>query len=338
MTRRRVWVLAVCFMVAATLGWWLLKKEAETLHRNTRLIMGTVVEITLVGEPKKVRKVEDAVVAELNRVERLCSFHLADSGLSRLNDRAGQGWIPVEPELFALIEKSVQTAEKTGGAYDPSVGPVCRLWNFSGTGSARLPSAAEIAEALPKVGWRKIGLNPGKHSVSLELKGMALDLGGISKGYALDRAGHVIRAGGIRSGLVNAGGDVLAVGERAPGRKWRIGVRDPLRPNAIVAAVEISDEVILTSGDYERCFQQEGKNYHHILVPGTGYPAEGLSSVTLLGSEGAAVEPLGTGAFVLGPEKGMELLASFPGVEGLLITSEGAFLTTPGARKRFTLK
>ncbi len=339
MTRARAGLAA--FVVGVILaGWWWQTREAVSLHKSTHLILGTLVEITLVGPADKVKKTEDAVVAEINRVEQVFSFHRADSMLSKLNQRAGEGWVRVDPELFGLVEKGLRAAKITDGAYDPSVGPICRLWNFSGEGEPRLPKQAEIDEALKKVGWQRVQIDPEQHAVLLPLKGMALDLGGIAKGYALDRAAQVIRSNGISSALVNAGGDIVAIGEREPGRKWRVGVQDPRNRGSVVATLEVADRIVMTSGDYERSFQYDGKTYHHILNPSTGYPARDVSSVTIVGSEGDGVkcEPLGPGAFVLGPERGMKLIKTFPGLEAFLITSKGEFVMTEGARKLFQIR
>jgi FAD:protein FMN transferase len=337
MTRKRIGLAALVFGVGVAIWWWQ-TRETVSLHRSTHLLMGTIVEMTLVGKADIVTKAENALIAELKRVEMLFSFHRAGSKLAALNDRAGEGWVRVDPEVFGLIVKGLGMSKTTGGAYDPSVGPLCRLWNFSGAGEPRVPREAEISEALGRVGWQKVGLDPERHAVSLPLKGMALDLGGIAKGYALDRAAMVIKSHGISSALVNAGGDIVALGERSPGRKWRLGVQDPLNRGTVVATVEVSDRVVMTSGDYERAFQHEGRSYHHILVPGTGYPAVELSSVTILGTEGVTAEPLGTGAFVLGPERGIKQIEAFPGNEGFLITSKGEFVMTEGARKLFQIR
>jgi len=167
---------------------------------------------------------------------------------------------------------------------------------------------------------------------------MALDLGGIAKGYALDRAAAVLKKHGISSALVNAGGDVLVVGEKEPVKPWRIGVQDPRNPREVVAVAALKDRVIMTSGDYERFFVKDGKRYHHILNPATGYPADGAQSVTVVASSGLVSEPLGATVFVLGVEEGLKYIQSLHNVDALVIDPQGQIHMTPGAQSLFELK
>jgi thiamine biosynthesis lipoprotein len=269
-------------------------------------------------------------------VEDLASFH-KPSKLSEVNDHAGEGPFKPDPELLALIKESLRVADRSGGAFDPTIGPLSRLWNFSG-GEPRLPEESEIAQALPKVGWQKVKIDETAGTIELPERGMALDLGGIAKGYALHRAAAVIRRLGVRNALVNAGGDILVVGEKAPGRPWRIGIQDPRDPRGIAAVVDLRDRVILTSGDYERCFIKDGKRYHHILNPRTGYPAEGTQSVTIIAPEGVTADGTSTAVFVLGPEEGLKYIESVPEVQGMLIDSSGRVRMSSAAESVFELR
>ena len=305
-------------------------------YKVNRLLMGTLVELTLVGSGDRVNEAASTVLAEIQRVEDLTSFH-KPSGLTALNDHAGKGPCKVDPELFALIEKSLRQAHETDGAFDPTIGPLSRAWNFSGE-EPRLPDGSEIALLLPKVGWNLVKLDTNAGTVELPVEGMALDLGGIAKGYALDRVRDVLKKYGINNALVNAGGDVLALGEKEPGRPWRIGVQDPRVPTGIRAIVNLKDKLIVTSGDYERFFIKDGRRYHHILNPRTGFPAGELCSVTLIRDLGPSADGLSLAVFVLGPEKGLKLVESLPGVEGLFIDVEGRVSMTSGAAAMFELK
>ena len=223
------------------------------------------------------------------------------------------------------------------GAFDPSLGPVSRLWNLS-AGEPRLPPAPEIAQAMTKVGLDRIEIDSATGTVRLSEPGMALDLGGIAKGYALDRARLVIENFGVKAALVNAGGDILAVGEKAPGKPWRVGVQDPRSGNAMVAVASVKDKIIVTSGDYERFFVKNGKRYHHILDPRTGYPATGLRSVTIVATDGLTADALATAVLVLGPDEGLKLVESIQGIEALLIDSAGRVRLSSGAVSIFELR
>ncbi|MBI4961988.1 MAG: FAD:protein FMN transferase [Desulfomonile tiedjei] len=311
-------------------------KDSVDIHRYSRLLMGTLVEVTVSSPRDKANGASEAVFDEIKRVEDLTSFH-KPSGLTSLNDSAGRGPINPDRELLEIIGTALQTAKATKGAFDPTVGVLCRLWSFSG-GEPRLPDSSEIVEAVKKVGWGRVKLDNSEGTVFLPETGMALDLGGITKGYALDRVAEALRKHGISSALVNIGGDVLVVGEKEPGKPWRIGVQDPRNPREVVAVAAPKDRVVMTSGDYERFFVKDGKRFHHILNPATGYPAEGAQSVTIVAASGLVAEPLGATIFVLGVDKGLKYIHSLPDVEALVIDPQGQIHMTPGARSLFELK
>ncbi|MFZ5868717.1 MAG: FAD:protein FMN transferase [Thermodesulfobacteriota bacterium] len=311
--------------------------KAPAPYKASRLLMGTLVEITVVGHPDKARSAAEAAFEEIKRVERLTSFH-QPSALTSLNEQAGFGPVKTDPELARLVEASLKIAAQTGGAFDPTVGPLSRLWGFSGTTEPRLPTQAEIDSALSKVGWKHVRVDRSASTVDLPESGMSLDLGGIAKGYALNRAAAVLKEMGIRSALVNAGGDIIAIGEKSSGRPWRIGVQDPRDQKGILAVVELKDRAIVTSGDYERVFFINDERYHHILDPKTGYPARGMQSVTIVFSDAVIVDGLSVAVFVAGPQKGMEMIQSVPGAAGLLVDAAGELHLSPGAASLFELK
>jgi FAD:protein FMN transferase len=308
--------------------------EPLPLYKSSRFLMGTLVQVTIPGAEANAKVVAEAIFSELKRVEDLTSFH-KPSGLTKINDESGNGPIKADSELLSLIGESLRFAKETQGAFDPTVGPLTRLWNFS-AGDPRLPSSSEITAALAKIGWRRVTVDAAAGTIMLPDRGMALDLGGIAKGYALQRAAAVIKKRGISSALVNAGGDVLVVGEREPGKPWRIGVQDPRNERAMVAVANLKDCVVQTSGDYERCFIADGKRYHHILNPATGYPADSLQSVTVVAPTGMST--VTAGIFVLGTEKGLKYIESMPNVQGFLIDFEGRIHKSGGAESIFDFK
>ena len=254
--------------------------QPDDLHKTTRFLMGTFVELTVKGHKDKARQATQAVFDELKRVEDLTSFHKA-SELQKINDSAGTGPVKSKPELVDLINTGLKFSAETHGAFDPTLGPLTSLWSFS-AGEPRLPDKADILRALKKTGWKRIKVDEANATISLPDKGMALDLGGIAKGYALDRAGHVLKNLEVSAALLNAGGDILAIGEKSPGRPWRVGVQDPRTPRGLAAIATLSEKFIVTSGDYERFFIKDDKRYHHILDPKTGYPTERLQSATIV--------------------------------------------------------
>lgn len=336
MKKSRTQLLALFLGLTALLWPACTGTQSPALHKVNRLLMGTLVEVTVAGAGDQVKSVTQAILDEIQRVENLTSFH-KPSALTAMNDNAGREPIRCEPELLDLVRQSLEMARLTGGAYDPTIGPVSKLWSFSG-GQPRLPSPSEIADALTRVGWERVKIDTQAGTISLPEAGMALDLGGIAKGYALDKALEVIRRSGVKAALVNAGGDIVAVGEKAPGKPWRVGVQDPRRGDAIKAVVSLKDRFIVTSGDYERFFVQDGKRYHHILNPHTGYPAEGLSSVTIIANKGSATEALAVAVSVLGAEKGLKLIEATPGVHAMLIDTAGEIRMSRGAEGMFEVR
>jgi FAD:protein FMN transferase len=307
------------------------------LHKSTRLLMGTLVEVTLVGDDNKIKAAAESIFEEIKRVENLSSFH-NPSELTKINDAAGKGPVKANGELLNLIGEALKIARQTDGAFDPTVGALTRLWQFSGPGEPRVPSESEIKEALTKVGWDRVRIDPLTETILLPDAGMALDLGGIAKGYTLNRVAEVIAKSGASSALVNIGGDILAMGEKQAGNPWRVGVEDPRNPRGIVAVAPLKDRVIVTSGDYERFFMKDGKRYHHIIDPRTGYPANNLRSVTLAGPVGTTLQPAGTAAFVLGADKGMKFMESIADAKGFLIDAEGKNHLTEGAETVFEMR
>lgn len=314
-----------------------LDKGSPQVHKSSRLLLGTFVEVSVVGSDQEAKKAVSEVFDELKRIETLTSFH-RDSELAKINANAGKGPVKTDPELLKIIDEALRVARETHGAFDPTVGPIAKLWGFSGEQESRLPSDSEIQERLPLVGWDKVKIDHEIGTVELPQVGMALDLGAVGKGYALNRTAELLAKAGMRSALVNIGGDILALGEKSPGKPWVVGVEDPRNSRAIVSVVSLKDRIIITSGDYERFFEKDGKRYHHILNPRTGYPADKLRSATVVGPVGSTLQPCGTAAFVLGVDQGRKYIESLKDAYGLLIDSEGNDHFTAGAENIFELK
>jgi thiamine biosynthesis lipoprotein len=264
--------------------------------------MGTFVEV---ASPD--RRAAGIAFAEIRRIERLLSKYDPESEVSRLN-RAGR--LQVSRETFYLIQKAKDFSQASGGAFDITVGPLVDLWGFSSR-NYRLPSAQEIASALKCVGAEKIILRPADNVVEFTVSGVKIDLGGIGKGYALDCAAQKLKAAGVASCLINAGGQVLAVGDNA-GAPWRVAIRSP-RGQGVRAFLALRNGSVSTSGDYQHYFVSHGRRYSHIIDPRSGYPAQsGVTAVTIIAADGMTADALSTAVFVLGKEKGAALAAEFP--------------------------
>ncbi len=279
--------------------------QVKKLYRDNRVLMGTFWEVT---SPDK--EAAGIVFAETSRLEQLLSKYIPDSEISRLN-KAGK--LKVSPDTFYIIKKSRELCSATGGAFDITVAPLVDLWGFTDR-KFRVPEAAEIREVLTRVGSDKIILHENDNVVEFKIPGMKIDLGGIAKGYALDCAVKKLKAKNIRSCLINAGGQVYALGDKF-GQSWKVAVQGA-RKAEITGALELKNQSASTSGDYQQYFLIGNKRYCHIIDPATGYPAQaGIASVTVISGSGTEADAFSTAVFVLGKEKAKTLARKFNNLE-----------------------
>jgi thiamine biosynthesis lipoprotein len=306
--------------------------------RTERRLMGTLWTITVVGtDETTARATSERALDEVDRLERLLSEWMPESEISRVNQSAGVGPVRVGPELIACVKASLDVARWSDGAYDISWAALRGLWDFSATSRHVPPSADQVRARLPLWNYRNIALDEAASTVFLREPGMAIGLGGVAKGYALDRAGEILRAGGVENFMIFGGGQILAHGKR-DGRPWRIGIQHPRRPT-FFAYIEVGDGSISTSGDYEHAWEHEGVRYHHILDPRTGFPSRESMSVTVLAKTALWADAVDTAAFVLGREAAIGRLTSAPGgpYEAVIVDSEMRVAKTPGLDRRLTM-
>ena len=310
----------------------------ESLYKKSKLAMDTIVSVTVVSTSAKDSEASiDSSLAEIERLGKLMNFFSSDSELTLLNNSAGIKPVRVSKETFEVIEKAVYVSEKTGGAFDVSVGPVDSLWDFH---TKVLPPQNAIKAKLPLVGYRNIVLDKANSTVFLKKKGMKLDLGGIVKGYAADKAVEVLKGRGIQSGIVAVGGEIKAFGRKPDGGLWKVGIKNPRQSgndDEVFATIPLSDLAVSTAGDYEKFFIQDGTRYHHILDPKTGYPARGCRSVSVITKDGVFTDAFSTGIFVLGPEKGLETVKKL-GLDAVIVDKDGEILTTDGLKGKLEIK
>jgi thiamine biosynthesis lipoprotein len=310
-------------LVVLTLTWWRLQPDDQEVRRS-RIMMGTVVEIVASGQSSKPLEVAvEAAFAEMERLDKILSRYKADSEVSRLSQSADG--FEISLPTAEVISLGLKVARKSDGAFDMTLGRLKSLWDFDKE-TPTLPSPAELAIALSGIGPKALVLE-GKQlrKTSPQLQ---LDLGGIAKGYAVDRAIEVLNEHGVTSAAVNAGGDMYLLGQR-PERPWRIGIQHPRKEKGVLETVQISNRAVVTSGDYERFFEQEGVRYHHIFDPQTGLPARACQSVTIITDSVALGDALSTAVFVLGSTAGLKLLEQFPQAEGLIIDADGRRHVSP---------
>jgi FAD:protein FMN transferase len=288
------------------------------LHEVRGDVMGTSFRVEAVGTDA-VEQDLAAAVAELRRIDDGMTTW-RDSELTRLNARSGQGPVEVSAELCSLVARSLAVAELTDGAFDPTWHSVAHLWDFRADPPV-LPDGDELAAALERVGWRKVRVDLDASTIELP-EGTTLGLGGIAKGYGVDRAMSILMERGVRHAVVDAGGDMKCLGQRL-GEPWEVAIKHPRAKEYVLAVLPVSNRCVVTSGDYERYFDLDGKRYHHIIDPRTGRPAEGCMSATVIGPDAALADALGTAMCVLGPERGLAIIERLPRTEALLVDLAG---------------
>lgn len=306
------------------------------LRETTRLLMGTLVSIKTWTLPEATEQTAVAAAfAEMERIEGEMSSHRPGTPVHRVNAAPRGRWQPVSGELAALLNRADAFRARSGGAFDPGLEPLTRLWGFSADPPATAPPPPDALAA-----WREqrrqgrsiqVREDATGAEVRLENGAVGLDLGAIAKGYAVDQAIEVLRRHGVENAIVNGGGNLRVIGKKGE-KPWRIGVQHPRDPERPIVAAEIAgDRAVVTSGDYERYFIHQGRRYHHLLDPESGLPTDnGLVSVTIQAPTAETADALSTAVFVLGMEKGLALLQEMPDVAGLLITRTGEHHATAG--------
>lgn len=321
MVRLRVprgWVL-LCLLILPRLCW------AEWLQ-DTQAIMGTEVSVTVWHQDAKAGETAiAAVMADMRRIDATYSPYKESSELAHVNAVASKQAVALSPEFSRLVERALHYSEISGGAFDITFASLGWFYDYRGK---KKPAAEQYKTLLPAINYRFLNFDPKRRTLAFTHPNVRIDLGGIAKGYAVDRAIEILRKHGISHASVSAGGDSRLLGDRR-GRPWLIGIKNPRQQGpddrTVVLTMPLNDVAVSTSGDYERYFVDEttGEWVHHILNPKTGKSAHGVISVTILGPRGLDTDALSTTVFVLGIEEGLALLAQLPGFDGVIIDANG---------------
>ena len=267
-------------------------------------------------DPALAKKAGEEVLEVFRQIDRQMSRYREDSELSVLNRRAGSELVVASDSLFKVLQQAILVSELSNGAFDISFGSVGYLYDFR---AGDQPSEEALASGLAAVNYRSIVLDPGLNTVRFLQDGMRLDLGGIAKGYAVDRGIDILQSHGIRHARLSAGGDMRLLGDKR-GKPWIVGIRDPRSEKRNAMVLPLSDVAVSTSGDYARFFIDEaGERVHHILSPATGKPSKGVQSVTILGDDALTTDGLSTAVFVLGAAEGLALINSLDGIDAVII-------------------
>lgn len=318
----------ICMLSVLTAG---CKKAVE--REKTEEIMGTIVTgkvVTMDGDAPL-----EAAFLRAKELEKIFSASDEQSELNKVNKQADKKEVKVSKELYTVVERGLYFGKKTNGALDISIGNLIDLWGI-GTEKEGVPSKDEIAPCIKLRGYKKILLNKKKQTIRFQDSHVKIHLGAIAKGYIADEMKKVlVEDYGIEHGMLSLGGNVIVIGDKADGSKWRVGIVDPLNTGNIKAGLSLEDETLVTSGNYERFFEQDGRRYHHILDPDTGYPAEkGLISTSILAKSSMDADALSTACYILGEKKAVTLLESMKSCEGVFVREDGSMVATSGVRKR----
>lgn len=332
-------LVALCLLVTLLLGACqsMPQASASATVTRTQMLMGTLVRITAVA-PSEAQAQASATAGfqEIRRLEDLLSTWIATSELSRVNAAAGREPVAVSPDTLLIVQRSLDMARLTDGGFNIAIGPAVEAWSV--IERQRVPSDRELETVRPLTDLTQVSLDEQASTVFLARSGMRIDVGGIGKGFAADRAVTAMQRAGATAGVVALSGDIKTFGRMPGGRPFAFGIQHPRKEGALLARLTLQDEAISTAGDYERFFEREGIRYHHILDPATLRPARGCQSVTIVATEGTMADGLDTGIFVMGPEAGMALIERLPGVEGVIVDSEGRVLVSSGLKGRLQLE
>ncbi len=277
----------------------------------------------------RVHALFDAATAEIVRIEKLMTTWDPLSEVSRINAAAGKQPVAVGDETFDVIHEALHASEISGGCFDITFETLHGLWKFDQDLDPHPPSAADVRARLKYLGSKHVKLDPAAHTVFLDEQHVRIGLGGIAKGYAVDRASQVLKDGGLPSFYVQAGGDLFTQGTKPDGSPWMAGVRDPRGAEGdYFATMPVSDHAFSTAGDYERTYIVGGKRYHHIIDPHTGYPATASRSVTIWATTALLADEIDDAVFILGPEKGLALVESLDGVGAVIVDAKNRVWTS----------
>jgi len=293
--------------------------------------MGTEVSVRLWFEDiESGDRLVEQVFEEAERINQLMSTYIEDSRISQINRRAADEPVVAGEELYQLIRRSLDISVLTHGAFDITYDSVGQHYDFR---NRLRPGAEELETDRKLIDYRFVQLDQAAGTIAFAEPGVRINLGGIAKGYVVERGIDILRIAGVRHAIVSAGGDSRLLGDRR-GYPWMVGIRDPRKDGQVAISVPLEDEAISTSGDYERYFEEDGVRYHHIIAPTTGAPATGVHSATVFGPDAVITDALSTSVFVMGVDQGLRLIATLPDYESIVIDDRGRIYYSDGLQQR----
>ena len=312
-------LICICFCLSGVIS--------QNIYKQKTYLMGSDFEITVVAKTQLEADKQIAIaIGEISRIEALISSWKTTSETSNINKNAGASPVKVSEELFSLIQRALQISNLTDGAFDISYASMDKLWKYDGS-MTQMPSKEAIKKSVAKVGYKDIVVDPQNSTVFLKNKGMKIGFGAIGKGYAADKAKKLLISNGVSGGIINASGDINSWGSKPSGSSWQVAITNPLNKNKAFAMLPIKDAVV-TSGNYEKYVTFNSRRYSHIIDPRTGYPSQGIISVTVFAPKAELADALATSVFVMGVETGIDRINQLKAVECIIITDTGNIITS----------
>jgi len=333
--RLRIIYVAFVAVIFLASGYGLFFERPATNPVYKHILMGTVVEITMMGgDASRYDKAARSAFDKIARLEKVFSSYDPKSAVSRISEHSGQP-VKVPAEVITVVKKALKVARLSDGAFDPTVGAMAGIWGFSGE-KKHLPTQHEVDKVLPLVNYRNVLVDEKAGTITLLKKGMTLNLGGVAKGYIVEQAGRELSRNGVTRAIIKAGGDMFLVNNtgRLGNANFILGMQDPRHKDMIMGEAFSRYGAVATSGDYERYFMIDGKRYCHILDPETGFPARRSRAATIVAKDPTIADALSTAVFVMGPKKGLALIESLDGVEGVIVDSDGFIHNSSGFKGR----
>ena len=302
----------------------------QMTHKRKLSMLGSPLEITVVARDTiQGNQFIDLAITEVKRIEYLISDWIPSTQISQVNKNAGSKPVKVDKEVFDLVGRAIKVSQITSGAFDISYASMDKIWKFDGSMKA-MPTEEAIKKSVSKIGYKNIILDSKAQTIFLKNEGMKLGLGGIGQGYIADKVKELLFSKGCNSGIVNVSGDINAWGRQPDGNPWTVGIVNPLNKNKVFATFPLEDSAVETSGNYEKYVIFNGIRYSHIIDPRTGYPAQGVVSVSVFAKQTEIADALATGIFVMGVEVGIDLVNQLKGVECIMVDDKGKIHSSKG--------
>jgi thiamine biosynthesis lipoprotein len=303
---------------------------AQAEYKKKVSMLGSPFEITVVAKDSiEGNYFTDLAISEVKRIENQISDWIPTTPISMVNKNAGIQAVKVDSEIFELVARAIKISEITDGAFDISYASMDKIWKFDGS-MKTMPTEEAIKKSVAKIGFKNIILNQQDQSIFLKLEGMKLGLGGIGQGYIADKVKDKLLANGCLSGIVNVSGDINAWGKQSNQKPWTVGIVNPMNKNKVFATFPLENSSVETSGNYEKYVMFNGIRYSHIIDPRTGYPAQGIVSVSVFAKQTEIADALATGIFVLGVEVGLDLVNQLKGIECIIVDDKGKIHSSKG--------